>query len=67
VKEQIEEETLAMNVKDKLKISGGDQASDESLLTLDKTLAEIPNKAKLVQNASGLSGFESFTSPTSGE
>ena len=34
VKEQIEEETLAMSLIDKLKIAGGDQATDESLFSL---------------------------------
>ncbi|KIC62682.1 ferritin [Chryseobacterium taiwanense] len=53
VKEQIEEETLAMDLIDKLKIAGGDQASDESLFTLDKTLAEMPDEAKLAQTATG--------------
>jgi ferritin len=40
VQEQIEEETLAQNLIDKLKIAGGDRATDESLFTLDKTLQE---------------------------
>ncbi len=51
VKEQIEEETLAMDLIDKLKIAGGDRASDESLFTLDKTLGETPDDAELARNA----------------
>ena len=51
VKEQIEEETLAMNLIDKLKIAGGDKASDESLFTLDKTLGETPDEGELARNA----------------
>ena len=38
VKEQIEEEKLALELIDKLKIAGGDRATDESLFTLDKAL-----------------------------
>lgn len=51
VKEQIEEETLAMGLIDKLKIAGGDQASDESLFELDKTLAKTPDDADLARNS----------------
>ena len=51
VKEQIEEETLAMDLIDKLKIAGGDKASDESLFNLDKTLGETPDDAELARNA----------------
>ena len=51
VKEQIEEETLAMDLIDKLKIAGGDQASDESLFSLDKFLKDAPDDADLAQNA----------------
>lgn len=53
VQEQIEEETLAQNLIDKLKIAGGDRATDESLFTLDKTLQEAPNDVPLAQNATG--------------
>jgi ferritin len=38
VKEQIEEETLAMNLLDKLKIAGGDKASTATLYTFDRDL-----------------------------
>ncbi|SIR51271.1 MULTISPECIES: ferritin [Chryseobacterium] len=53
VQEQIEEETLAQNLIDKLKIAGGDRATDESLFTLDKALQEAPNDVPLAQNATG--------------
>ncbi len=53
VQEQIEEETLAQNLIDKLKIAGGDRASDESLFTLDKTLQETPGDVPLAQEATG--------------
>jgi len=38
VKEQIEEETLAMNLLDKLKIAGGDKANTATLYTFDRDL-----------------------------
>ncbi|WP_292010262.1 ferritin [Chryseobacterium sp.] len=53
VKEQIEEETLAQDLIDKLKIAGGDRATDESLFTLDKTLAQAPDEASMAQDATG--------------
>ncbi|MEI7489580.1 MAG: hypothetical protein WCJ72_19615 [Chryseobacterium sp.] len=53
VQEQIEEETLASNLIDKLKIAGGDRATDESLFTLDKTLQKTPNDVPLAQDATG--------------
>lgn len=51
VKEQIEEETLAMDLIDKLKIAGGDRATDESLLYLDKELGTSPDDADLARDA----------------
>lgn len=51
VKEQIEEETLAMSLIDKLLIAGGDKATDESLFNLDKTLEKTPDDAPDARNA----------------
>ena len=51
VKEQIEEETLAMDLIDKLKIAGGDRATDESLFNLDKDLGKSADDAELARNA----------------
>ena len=51
VKEQIEEEKLALELIDKLKIAGGDSASDESLFTLDKALEAAPDGVSLPQDA----------------
>ncbi|QBO59183.1 ferritin [Chryseobacterium salivictor] len=51
VQEQIEEETLAMNLIDKLKIAGGDRATDESLFNLDKDLGKVADEAELARNA----------------
>lgn len=51
VKEQIEEEKLALNLIDKLKIAGGDRASDESLFELDKYLEKAPDEVPLARTA----------------
>ncbi|MEP7235342.1 MAG: ferritin, partial [Ignavibacteriota bacterium] len=51
VREQIEEETLALELLDKLKIAGGDKAHNESLYTLDRDLADAPDEADLAQDA----------------
>ncbi|TYB79777.1 ferritin [Bizionia myxarmorum] len=52
VKEQIEEEKLVMELLDKLKIAGGPNASNESLLTLDTQLGKEPDSAPLARDAS---------------
>ena len=52
VKEQIEEETLALNLLDKLKIAGGPKASNESLLYLDKEIGDQEDEADLARDAS---------------
>lgn len=51
VKEQIEEEKLALELIDKLKIAGGDKASDESLFNLDKALGEADDEVSLAREA----------------
>jgi len=51
VKEQIEEEKLAMNLLDKVKIAGGDEASDEALYALDRQLERTPDEAKSAEDA----------------
>ena len=52
VKEQIEEETFAMNLIDKLKIAGGEKASGESLYSLDRDMKNTPDDAELAQDKS---------------
>ena len=52
VKEQIEEETLVMDLLDKLKIAGGPKASNESLLYLDNKIGNKEDEAPLARNAS---------------
>lgn len=49
VKEQIEEEKLALELIDKLKIAGGDRASDESLFALDSSLESMSDDVPLAR------------------
>ncbi len=50
VKEQTEEETLAMSLIDKVKIAGGDKAPNAALYALDRDLGETPDDATLAQD-----------------
>ncbi|MGN6567671.1 MAG: ferritin [Flavipsychrobacter sp.] len=50
VKEQVEEETLAMNLLDKIKVAGGANAKSDALYMLDKDLQEEPDDARLAQD-----------------
>lgn len=52
VKEQIEEEKLVMELLDKLKIAGGDKATNESLFNLDNFIGELPDDIPLARDAS---------------
>ncbi|MFT4666064.1 MAG: ferritin [Ulvibacter sp.] len=49
VKEQTEEENLAISLLDKIKIAGGEKATSNALYLLDKELGETPNDARLAQ------------------
>jgi ferritin len=49
VKEQTEEETLALNLLDKIKIAGGAKASGDALYNLDRDLEKTPDDAKLAE------------------
>ena len=51
VKEQTEEETLAMGLLDKIKIAGGDDADAASLYSLDRDFEKMPDDAPLAQDA----------------
>src|SRR6478672_4913819 len=46
VKEQTEEETLALNLLDKIKIAGGSKASGDALYALDRDLEKAPDEAE---------------------
>jgi ferritin len=50
VKEQTEEETLALNLLDRIKIAGGEQASHSALYALDRELKTRPDDARLAQD-----------------
>lgn len=50
VKEQTEEETLALNLLDKIKIAGGENAKDDALYALDRDLKNTPDDATLAQD-----------------
>ena len=50
VKEQIEEETLAMTLLDKLKIAGGEKVSSIALYSLDRDLEKTPDGATSAQD-----------------
>ena len=50
VKEQTEEETLAIDLLSKIKIAGGEKANDDALYALDKDLAKTPDDARLAQD-----------------
>jgi ferritin len=51
VKEQTEEETLALNLLAKIKKAGGKDAHHDALYVLDQELANTPDDAKLAQEA----------------
>lgn len=50
VKEQTEEETLAMDLLSKIKIAGGASANADALYILDKDLGTTPDDATLAQD-----------------
>jgi ferritin len=52
VKEQTEEETLALNLLDKIKIAGGTKASGDALYNLDRDLEKTPDDAVVAQDKS---------------
>jgi ferritin len=52
VREQAEEETLAINLLDKIKIAGGDKAQAEALYSLDRDLGNTPDEATIAQDVS---------------
>lgn len=51
VNEQTEEESMALNLLDKIKIAGGEQATNASLYLLDGELRTKPDDAPLAQDA----------------
>ena len=50
VKEQTEEENLAISLLDKIKIAGGEKATGDALYSLDKDFEKTPDDARLAQD-----------------
>jgi ferritin len=50
VKEQIEEETLAMKLLDKMKVAGGEKMGNNALYSLDRDLEKTPDEARSAQD-----------------
>ena len=50
VKEQTEEETLALNLMNKIKIAGGEQSKSDALYNLDRDLEKTPDEAKQAES-----------------
>ena len=50
VKEQTEEETLALDLLSKIKVAGGVTANGEALYALDRDMEKTPDDATLAQN-----------------
>jgi ferritin len=50
VREQTEEETLALDLLSKIKVAGGENAKDEALFALDIDLGKTPDDATLAQD-----------------
>jgi ferritin len=50
VKEQTEEETLAIELLDMIKVAGGKDASHSALFSLDNRLGQMPDDAQLAQD-----------------
>jgi ferritin len=50
VKEQTEEETMAIDLLDKIKIAGGAKANDDALYLLDRDMEKQPDDAVLAQD-----------------
>jgi ferritin len=50
VKEQTEEETLAMKLLDKIKIAGGEKVNSNALYSLDRDLENTPDEARAAED-----------------
>jgi ferritin len=50
VKEQTEEETLAIDLLDKVRIAGGEKATDSALYSLNRDMGTTPDDAVLAQD-----------------
>ena len=55
VQEQVEEETLAMNLLDKLKIAGGEKMSSNALYSFDRDMENTSDEVKPAQDVTTVS------------
>jgi ferritin len=55
VNEQVEEETLAMNLLDKIKIAGGEKMSSNALYTFDRDMGKASGEVKPAQDVTTVS------------
>lgn len=55
VKEQVEEETLAMNLLDKMKIAGGEKMSSNALYSFDRDLENASDEVRSAEDVTTLS------------
>ena len=51
VKEQVEEETLAMSLLDKARIAGGEKMTGDALYSLDRDLENAPGEVRSAEDA----------------
>ena len=54
VKEQTEEETMSLNLLDKIRIAGGEKVTNESLYSLDRDMKTTPDDARLAQDVTAI-------------
>jgi ferritin len=50
VREQTEEETMALDLLDKIKVAGGRKASGDSLYAIDRDLEKAPDDARMAED-----------------
>ena len=55
VKEQIEEESLALNLLSKIKIAGGEKANGDALYAIDRDLGNAPDDARSAEEVTTVS------------
>ena len=54
VREQVEEETLALSLLNKIKIAGGEQMNSNALYSLDRDMQSTPDEARPAQDVTAV-------------
>ena len=54
VKEKVEEETLVLNLLDKMKIAGGEKVSNNALYSFDRDMEKTPDEARSAQDVTAV-------------